>query len=154
MDTSNFVYTPAKGKPIPPDPFGRIPQSIDSILGLANTAKGKPIPPDPFGLISQPIDLISGLANTDYLVGNGSNNLVEVGKVSNGFALQQSGICNVVQGFQYDQNQLGLSATLQVESLGISQSGQSTLSVWEGQAIASLKGINSSQISVTNFVSP
>jgi len=116
-------------------------------------AKGKPKPPDPFGLVSQPIDLILGLANTDHLVGNGSNNLVEVGKVSNGLVLQQQGICNIIQGFQNGRSQLGLSATLQVESLGISQTAQNTLSVWESQAIASLKGINTSQISVTNFVS-
>jgi hypothetical protein len=117
------------------------------------SAKGRPKPPDPFGLISESIDLISGLANTDHLVGNGSNNLVEVGKVSNGLVLQQPGICNVIQCFQDGQNQLRLSATLQVESMGISQFGQNTLSVWEGQAIASLRGVNTSQISVTNFVS-
>jgi hypothetical protein len=116
-------------------------------------AKGRPKPPDPFGLISEPIDLISGLAGNDRLVGNGSNDLIESGKVSNGLVLQQPGICNVIQGFQDGRNQLGLSATLQVESMGISQFGQHTLSVWEGQAIASLRGVNTSQISVTNFVS-
>jgi hypothetical protein len=116
-------------------------------------AKGRPKPPDPFGLISEPIDLISGLAGNDRLVGNGSNDLIESGKVSYGFVLQPIGGCKIIQDFQYSQNQLGLSPSLQVESLGISQVGKNTLLVGEGQAIALLKGINSSQINATGFVS-
>jgi Ca2+-binding RTX toxin-like protein len=69
------------------------------------------------------------------------------------FVLQPIGGCDVIQDFQDGRDQLGLSAKLPVESLGISQSGNNTLIAWEGQAIALLKGINSSQINATDFVS-
>jgi hypothetical protein len=69
------------------------------------------------------------------------------------FVLQPISGCDVIQDFQDGKDQLGLSPSLQVESLGISQSGKNTLIVWEGEAIALLKGINSSQINATDFVS-
>jgi Ca2+-binding RTX toxin-like protein len=125
-------------------------------------------------------DLISGLAGNDQLVGNGGKDLIEGGKgrdvLSGGngndvltggrqcdwltggngrdvFVLQPIGGCDVIQDFQDGKDQLGLSPSLQVESLGISQVGKNTLIVWEGQAIALLKGINSNQINATDFVS-
>ncbi|NJR39305.1 MAG: hypothetical protein HC781_11410 [Leptolyngbyaceae cyanobacterium CSU_1_4] len=58
----------------------------------------------------------------------------------------------MVADFQDGQDQLGVSAAVEVERLGISQVGSDTLIVWEGQAIALLKGMNSSQISGTDFV--
>jgi hypothetical protein len=125
-------------------------------------------------------DLISGLAGNDQLVGNGGKDLIEGGKgrdvLSGGsgndvltggrqcdslmggegrdvFVLQPISGCDVIQDFQDGKDQLGLSPSLQVESLGISQAGKNTLIVWEGEAIALLKGINSSQINATDFVS-
>jgi len=124
-------------------------------------------------------DMISGLAGKDYLVGNGGNDLMEGGRGSdrlqggNGqdvliggrrgdlliggkgsdvFVLQSLGGCDVIQDFQTGHDQLGLSANLQLEKLGISQSGDNTMLVWEGKAIALLKGINASQITPADFV--
>jgi len=62
------------------------------------------------------------------------------------------GGCDVIQDFQTGQDQLGLPATLQLEKLGISQSGDNTMLVWEGKAIALLKGTNASQITPADFI--
>jgi Ca2+-binding RTX toxin-like protein len=124
-------------------------------------------------------DLISGMAGSDHLVGNGGKDLIEGGKgrdvLSGGngndvltggrqcdrlmggkgrdvFVLQPIGGCDVIQDFQDGKDQLGLAPSLQVEKLGISQVGKNTLIVWEGEAIALLKGISANQISAVDFM--
>jgi Ca2+-binding RTX toxin-like protein len=171
-----------KGRRPPNDPFGQILEvlSLEGVFEewMPEDAMkvGDRHQNQIFG--SAKTDLISGLAGNDQLVGNGGKDLIEGGKgrdvLSGGngndvlaggrqcdrltggnghdvFVLQPMG-CDVIQDFQEGQDQLGLSPSLQVEKLGISQVGKNTLIVWEGEAIALLKGINANQISAVDFM--
>jgi Ca2+-binding RTX toxin-like protein len=124
-------------------------------------------------------DLLSGMAGRDQLVGRGGNDLVKGGRGEdwlnggngndvliggrqcdrlmggNGrdvFVLQVMGSCDVIQDFQDGEDQLGFSPGLPIERLGISQAGDNTQLIWDGKAIAILKGINAHQIDVSDFV--
>jgi Ca2+-binding RTX toxin-like protein len=171
-----------KGRRPPNDPFGQILEvlSLEGVFETWMPEDAMKVGDRHQNQIfgSAKTDLISGMAGNDQLVGNGGKDLIEGGKgrdvLSGGngndvltggrqcdrltggkghdvFVLQPMG-CDVIQDFQDGKDQLGLSPSLQVEKLGISQVGKNTLIVWEGEAIALLKGINTNQISAVDFM--
>jgi hypothetical protein len=107
-------------------------------------------------------DILIGGTDSDRLLGNGGDDLLDGGvgadvlsggAGSDGFLLARSNGNDIIQDFRNGQDFIGLKADLSVGDLQFIQRGNSTIIQAGREQLATLQGVRSSQLDLTDFKS-